>query len=120
MPFSFVIESKLPTLNEYILAERQNRYAGANMKKHATNTCSIYSLSLPKDLQGLFDISIHWVVENNRSDSDNIFMGIKWILDGMVKSGRLNGDGRKHIRNICHSIETGDKYSVTVTLIEVQ
>ena len=46
----FVIEQKLPTLNEYTLACRGNKYTGAKSKKDIENTIGWYIIKakLPK------------------------------------------------------------------------
>lgn len=38
-----VIKGELPSLNEYIKAERANRYAASNLKKRYTALCSVYA-----------------------------------------------------------------------------
>ncbi len=38
-----VIKGELPSLNEYIKAERANRYAAAKLKKRYTALCSVYA-----------------------------------------------------------------------------
>ena len=115
---TFKIETELPTLNEYINAERTNKYIASAMKKKYTNICAMYARQIPKQEDKLYDLAIHWVVTDNRKDADNIYAGSKFLIDGMVEAGIIPNDGRKNIRNISHSIETGKKYCITVTLIE--
>ena len=110
-----VLGYPLPTLNEYIEAERTvltrtkkgNITLGATFKKKATakvEHSAIHQIIEP--LTGLYDIEINWVRTNNRHDADNVFFAIKFILDGIVKAGKLSGDGRKNIRNIYNNIRT--------------
>ena len=46
---TFKIETELPTLNEYINAERTNKYIASAMKKKYTNICAMYARQIPKD-----------------------------------------------------------------------
>lgn len=112
MTEKFTINSSLPTLNEYIEAERRNKFAAAKLKKNATECVEWYAQAqaviLPKNT--LFDIEIDWYRKDNRHDSDNVFFGVKFILDGLVKVKKLQNDGRKSIRNIRNNIIT-DKNS---------
>ena len=121
---SFQIQSTLPTLNEYIDAERTNKYKASTLKKKATNTCKMYASQVYAKLRQpgkQYDLKIHWIVPNNKIDSDNIFFAIKFILDGMVDAKLITKDGRKNIRNIAHSIETvKGKYLITVIMIETE
>jgi hypothetical protein len=117
---SYLIDIKLPTLNEYINLERTNGYAAAALKKKYTNYCAIYANNV-QSLEGLYDIVLDWETANNREDPDNLYFGIKFILDGLIKVQK-NGfkDGRKNIRRIYHNIKTTGKFQVTVNLIEIR
>lgn len=106
---------KLPTLNEYINAERRNRFIAAKIKKEATNKIKLLTRAQTrKKLHRMYDLEITWTVTDKRVDSDNIFFSIKFILDGIVESGVLISDSRKYVRNISHKIVMGDKYNVCV------
>ena len=120
--YKFIIDSNLPTLNEYIDAERRGLHLAAAMKKRFTGICSQYSLGLPKRIQGCFDVIFKFYRSDNRHDSDNVFFGKKFILDGMVQSGVLPSDGRKMIR---HNIDLiylspNKKNFVVVELIPIE
>jgi hypothetical protein len=118
---NYEIRTVLPTFNEYIEAERTNKYAAASMKRNYTCICSKAALQVKNkiDKNGLYDVVITWNVTNKRIDADNIYHAIKYILDGLVASGALAGDSRKHIRHIQNFIFTKDKYSINVELKEV-
>ena len=117
---SYLIPVPLCTLNDYINAERTDKYKAANIKRKMTNICARYCDEVELNKTGLYDIELLWVTPDNKRDPDNIFFGIKWILDGLVTSGKLKNDGRKNIRNIHHNIKTkaGEAY-VVVKLIAV-
>lgn len=117
----YTITTQLPTLNEYIDAERSNRYAASTMKKKFTDVCAGYALQIKNKINkvGFYNMIINWHVTNNKIDSDNVFFAVKFILDGLVKSGTLNGDGRKYIKNINNTIVTEKKYYIEVELNEI-
>lgn len=64
--------------------------------------------------KGLYDIEVVWYRQNKKHDADNVFFGIKFLLDGIVASGIIPGDDRKVIRDISHKIRSGDKNYVEV------
>lgn len=111
---------RFATLNEYINAERTNKHKAADIKRSETLICYVEAkFTLKMDKNALYDVECFWTTENNKIDSDNVMFAIKFILDGVVKSGNLAGDGRKNIRNISHKIETTGANSVTVIFHKV-
>ena len=118
MSIKFDIKTKLPTLNEYIDAERINKFQAAAMKKKFTKVCAIYALKISDkiDPNKLYSLIINWNVDNNRSDPDNVYFGVKYILDGLVNARVLDNDGRKNIKSIHHNIKTVKHYNVEVIL----
>lgn len=116
-----LFETQMTTLNDYINAERTDRYIAASIKKRITNSCMVESLNHRGiiDPNGLYDVEAYWQTKDNRKDPDNIYFSIKFILDGIVKAGVLSGDGRKNIRNNCHYIETTGKDCVKIILKKV-
>lgn len=115
---SFLIPFNLPTLNEYISAERSNRFIAAKIKKDTTNQIAFFCKNLALE-KCQHDLKITWTTKTARCDSDNIFFATKFILDAVVDTGKLRGDGYKHIRNISHIRELGDKDTILVTFIPV-
>jgi hypothetical protein len=101
---TFTIEGELPQLNDYIRAERGNRFAAASIKKHATTRVRGEALSqkLPRLLR--FDQLICvWYTRDARKDADNVAFAVKFVLDGLVDARVLPGDGRKFTGAILHS-----------------
>lgn len=96
--YKFIIDSNLPTFNEYSDAERTNRYLAANMKKRFTEICSKYALNLPKNIPGRYDVFFRFYRANKEHDTDNIYFGKKFILDGLVKAGVIKTDGQSTVR----------------------
>lgn len=110
------IPFRLPSLNQYINECRKNKYAGANMKKTVDRDTEYYINQLPK-----YDrpIKIHstWVEENRRRDLDNVCFAKKFILDSMVKAGKLKDDNRKYVVGFEDSFEY-DKESKVILEVE--
>lgn len=97
-----IIPGEFITLNEYIKAERTNKYLAAKMKKNETlrvqyETNDVYPLP-----GGKLDYTFHWYRKDRRTDPDNIFHSSKQIFDGLQASGVIEGDGWKQIGKITH------------------
>lgn len=94
-----IILGKLPGLNEYISAERANKYKGAKMKRDCEN---IVVLAARKHLKGIKiknPVEMHylWIEPNNRRDRDNVAFAKKFIQDALVSAGVLEEDDYKHV-----------------------
>lgn len=98
----FMIMGKLPGLNEYTNACRQNRYAGARMKTNAQEQCEYALLDLRREKVKFekVNIEILWIEPNKRRDKDNISFGRKFIFDALQSMGILDNDGWKNIGDI--------------------
>jgi len=101
------IGAKFPSLNEYINAERRNRFLGAKMKKEWTELVSVVAQreDIPDDgwMDKEYPIGIKFIVheQNTRRDIDNVSaMVAKTCLDGLVKAGILPDDSQKYINKI--------------------
>lgn len=105
----FVIPGRLASLNDYIGACRQNPRAGAKLKRDNQNKVisAIREHGL-KPMESPVTLYIHWVEPNMRRDKDNVRSGVKYILDALVETGIISGDGWKHVINI-HDQYTVDK-----------
>lgn len=112
------IPLKLPSLNDYTLACRKNRYAGAQMKKQAENDIAVFLKSLPK-FDKPVEIDFHWIEKNKRRDLDNICFAKKFILDTLVKLGKLKDDNRRCVTGFRDTFGYGAEYCVILTVREV-
>ena len=99
MTHTFTIEHRLPTLNDYISAERTNKFIAAKIKKESTEACMWYCKHLKGkvDLNFRYDIHFEWHLQNRKLDPDNVCYAKKSILDALVKTGVLDNDGAKRI-----------------------
>lgn len=113
------IPLKLPSANDYIRACRSNPYVGARMKARVEKNIGVYIRQLPR-----FDkpirINFQWVEANKRRDLDNICFAKKFILDAMVKCGKLKDDNRKYVTAFTDAFSYGDETKVIMTIEEVE
>lgn len=115
----FVIEQKLPTLNEYTLACRGNKYSGAKFKKEIETYIGLYILKarLPK-VERAVTIHFEWHEKTKRRDADNIASAKKFILDALVKHGVLVDDSRRYVTGFTDTIIDDKKDYVVVSIDE--
>lgn len=91
-----VIPGRLPGLNEYIDAERNNRFRAAKLKSEAERLvmCAIRKTLRGWRAKGPVSMRYTWYELNRRRDKDNISgYGRKVIQDALVKGGYLQNDG---------------------------
>lgn len=112
------IPYKFPSFNEYVNACRQNRYAGANMKAKAEGDISYYINLLPI-FKKTVKIHFHWIEGNKKRDYDNICFAKKFILDAMVKCGKLKDDNRKFVGGFQDSFSYGKETKVILEIEEL-
>lgn len=114
----YEINMKLPSLNEYIRACRSNKYVGAKFKKQIEDDISWFLLKMPK-----YDkpIKIHftWIEGNKRRDLDNVCFAKKFILDTMVKMGKLKDDNRNYVCAFTDTFEYGKETKVILEIEEI-
>lgn len=112
------IPMKLPSLNEYINACRTNRYKGAEIKKRLERDIGAWISWIPR-FENPIKIHFHWVEENKRRDLDNVAFAKKFILDSMVKQGKLKDDNRKCVTGFIDTFEYDKEAKVILTIEEV-
>ena len=90
----FTIEGQLPALNEVIAAAKQHFGGYSKMKKDATKKVILSSLTIPK-IHNSPHFDIVYLCKNKRKDPDNVAVAKKFIFDGLVDGGNMDGDGWK-------------------------
>lgn len=123
MEYLLIIPGRLNNLNDYISAERADRYKGAQMK--ADNE-AVVKAAITRSLRGVriqkkVRMEYLWVEKNQRRDLDNISsFGRKVIQDELVKSRILQNDGWANIIGFSDSFAV-DKQDprIEVRIIEV-
>lgn len=112
------IPLKLPSLNEYIDKCRYNKYAGNDYKQKIQEEIYPYIYKIPK-LEKPVKIDFHWYEGNKKRDLDNICFSKKFILDALVKYGKLKDDNRKNVCGFSDSFYYGNEWKVILKISEV-
>ena len=113
----FEINMKLPSLNDYIKACRSNKFVGARFKKQIENDISWFLMKMPK-FDKPIKINFIWVESNKKRDYDNIAFAKKFILDTMVKMGKLKDDNRNYVYAFTDTFEYGKENKVILEIEE--
>lgn len=115
----YEIPMKLPSLNDYVRVCRTNKFMAYKYKADIEQEIGLYLIKMPK-----WDkpIKIHftWVESRKNRDLDNICFAKKFILDAMVKYGKLHDDNRKCVTAFTDSFEYGDKNKVILEVEEIK
>ena len=110
------IPGLLPGLNEYINAERTNKYAAATMKKQCEAVVMAEARRQLKHIKLKTPVIMRykWVEPNKRRDKSNISgYGRKVIEDGLIKAGIIPNDGWNEIESFSDEF-TVDKHNPRV------
>ena len=119
----FVINEKLPTINDIIRRTNRNRFVGARLKADTDAIIKNYiyeSLDAGriKKVKKPIVILIDYY-ERKRSYEHKIQSSQKFILDSLVEAGVLVDDSQKYVKQIYHRIFNSKKeYSVVYLLNE--
>ena len=108
---SFWIPFTLPSLNEVIGENRNNKYSGAKLKRQIQDDiCNLIMQDLAShQLQPVTDpveIEIVWYEKDNRRDIDNIQSAKKFILDALVEMKVIPNDNRRWVSQIHDHVYT--------------
>lgn len=113
------IPLKLPSLNDYIKVCRANKFQASNYKADIETQIGYYLLKLPK-FKNPIKIHFTWIEGNKKRDFDNICFSKKFILDAMVRIGKLKDDNRKYVVGFTDTFEYGDEFKVILDIAEVK
>lgn len=113
------IKMKLPSANDYIDVCRTNKFKAAQFKRDVENQIALFLKRLPRFEQPI-RIHFHWIEENKRRDLDNIAFAKKFILDTLVKLGKLKDDNRKCVTMFTDTFAYGSKAKVILDIQEVE
>lgn len=99
MKQTFTITGKLPGMNEYTAAQRNNKYGGASLKKAAQKAVEVHIMaSRLKPIDRPVYIRYLFCEPNRRRDKDNIAgFAHKVIQDALVSCGILKDDAWDYI-----------------------
>ena len=113
---NYEIPLKLPSLNDYINVCRSNKFQAAKYKATIEQQIGLYLMKMPKWTKPI-RIHFHWIEGTKRRDLDNIAFSKKFILDAMVKYGKLQDDNRKCVYAFTDTFEYG---KTTKVILEVE
>lgn len=102
---TLTIQGELTDLNTYIKAERGHRSQAAAIKRDETDRVAweSHAAGLPRITSYPVHITYTWYSKDERKDIDNVAFAVKFIHDGLVEAGVLDGDGRRHISGFSHA-----------------
>ena len=112
------IPFKLPSLNEYINVCRTNPYKAAKFKSDLEYQIGAYVSWIPVFTKPI-KIHFHWVEDSKRRDLDNVCAAKKFILDAMVKQGKLKDDNRKCVTAFTDTFSYDKEAKVVLEIEEV-
>lgn len=117
----FIVDAKLPSLNEYINACRRNPFSGATFKKkvektigHSIDTYKNQGILIPTEEPIM--VSFTWSEKTQRRDVDNIASAKKYILDAMQNHGVIPNDNRKYVKGFQDEVIDGTEDYVIVEI----
>ena len=108
---------KIPSLNEYIRVCRTNPFMASKFKKDLEEDIGFYLRDLPR-FEKPIRIHFHWIEDSKRRDYDNVCAGKKFILDAMVKMGKLLDDNRKCVYAFTDTFDYGKEAKVIMEIFE--
>lgn len=114
-------ETEIITLNEYIEAERLNKFKAAKIKQALTSKIKLLTMAQTRQqLTGKYDLVIDWYRKTNRHDPDNIYFGIKFLNDGISAAKVIPNDNQTHIRNIHNNLHQHQKNMVVIRFYDTK
>ena len=98
------IEGRMPSLNDYIRAERGSMYAANAMKRECTDAAAwaARAARMPRFKMPV-TVRFTWVERNRRRDIDNVAFAKKFVLDGLVAAGVIGNDTPQYVRGFSDS-----------------
>jgi len=114
------IPGEFVTANEYIDAERSNRYAAANIKKCETYRAKLAGMQAQPVQYYPVDLYFTWYRKDRKRDPGNVAFSEKFVTDGLVEAGVLKADGWNQIRSIHHEFAVDkNNLGVNIRIIEI-
>lgn len=94
-----IVHGRLPGANDYINAERRNKYAGAKLRKETEKRIELAAKEQLPGVRFERPVIMHyrWVEPNRKRDKDNIAFAKKFVQDALVNVGVLKNDGWEYI-----------------------
>lgn len=88
------------------------------MKRRIESDIAYFIAKLPR-FERPINIRFRWIEGNKRRDLDNVAFGKKFILDALVKCGKMKDDNRKCVTGFIDTFEYGPETKVILYIDEV-
>ena len=126
MKLKFVINGKMPSLNEYISQINHNKFGGNDFKRNLEHELQMQFLIQMREqgiekflpLKNRADFKFIYYEKNKKRDKDNIASCKKFLFDAMVKRGVINNDGWKWVGRFEEDFLIGEDYKVVIEITE--
>ena len=120
MTYTLTIPGVLVGLNEYITAERSNRYQAAAIKKQTEHAIGA---AIRRQLRGVkitmpVYITYTWIEPTKRRDKDNIAFAKKFVQDALVRAKVIKNDGWKEIAGFRDCFDVDKAHPRVIVAIE--
>lgn len=115
----YTINMKLPSLNDYTKWCRGNKFLANKRKQELEYFIALYLKEMPRWDKPI-KIHFHWIEGNKKRDLDNICFSKKFILDSMVKYGKLKDDNRNCVCAFTDTFEYGNSTKVILEIDEIE
>lgn len=122
MNYQFIINQRLPSLNEYLNKCKFNKHIAATFKEKVDRDiacearCQLPDVKIEKPVI----LNITWIEENKRRDVDNVYSAVKYIQDALVKLQILKNDNSKWVKDVKNTIKYEPDSKVIVKIIEIE
>jgi len=122
MEYLLTIPGTLPGLNEYIKAERSNKYKAAKMKSNAEEIITFAAWKCLKGIKIERPVRLEYTwYDNTRRDYDNIAFAHKFVQDALVHNHNIKDDGRRFVKGFSDTfVDVKDDPRIEVKIREVE
>lgn len=98
-PLKLVYEGRLPGINELVGANRNSPYGGAKMKrKYQKRLVAAWWEAGKFPFPNHVTVRVRFYERDQRRDDDNVFGGLKFVMDALQEIGVIVNDSPKY----CH------------------
>lgn len=109
------------SFNEYINAERTNKFRAAKIKKTETETIALELIGQnAKPIKGKIDLLFKIYAKDKRRDPDSYILFYKFFLDGMQAAGIIPNDNQLCIGSLSQDAICIDALNPRVEVIITQ
>jgi Holliday junction resolvase RusA-like endonuclease len=110
------IPFRLPSLNDYVSANRGNKYGGNSHKQSVEDDILWCLKKIKSKISNPVRLKFIWYEQNKNRDKDNVAFAKKYILDALQKSGILPNDNNQYVDGFQDDFiyKQGDKVVVEI------